>query len=181
MDVSITIEPRSDQINADDLIGGPQTYTITKVSKGAAEQPLDISLAETKRYYRPSKSMRRMLVAAWGKEANAWIGKRLTLYRDPEVTFGPDKVGGIKISHMSGLSRPLSVALTVKRGKRTPHTIEPLPADTPPASPELVVAECTDIEQLRAMYRTSSDEVKAQITTRVAELSAPALPEGGDA
>lgn len=182
MDVTSTIEPRSDQINADDLIGGPQTYTITKVARGGAEQPLDISLAETARFYRPSKSMRRILVAAWGKEASAWVGQRLTLYRDPSVRFGKEEVGGIKISHMSGLDRPLTVALTVTRGKRAPHTVQPLPDDAPPASSEPTaeqVAACADVEQLRAMYRaSSSDDRKTQITSRVAELSAPALPEG---
>ena len=67
MDLSDSIAPRSDQWNADDLIAGPVTVTIADAKPGAAEQPVDILLVETpKRAYRPSKSMRRVIVAAWG-------------------------------------------------------------------------------------------------------------------
>lgn len=169
MDVSTTIEPRSDQINADDLIGGPRTYTITKASKGTAEQPLDVALEETERFYRPSKSMRRMMVAAWGKESSAWVGQRLTLYRDPTVCFGKDEVGGIKISHMSGISRPLVVALTVTRGKRAPHTVQPL-TEAPTELGADLIATCTDEQQLRGWWAVSDAQTQTLITARVAEL-----------
>ena len=80
MDLTESIIPRSDQINADDLIAGPITVTITDAYPGGAEQPVDITLAETPgRAYRPSKSMRRVLVAAWGKQSSAYVGRRLTL------------------------------------------------------------------------------------------------------
>ena len=38
---------------------------------------------------------------AWGKEADAYAGRRLTLYRDPDVTFGRDKVGGINVGNVA--------------------------------------------------------------------------------
>ncbi len=176
MDLTQSIEPRSDQINADDLIAGPQTYTITGVSAGAAEQPIDIHLAETKRAYRPSKSMRRVLVAAWGSDGSLYAGRRLTLYRDPEVTFGRDKVGGIKISHLSHIERPITLALTVTRGKRANHTVDPLPDSAPTAPVEPTaddVAGCTDLAALRAMWQAAktNPERQAQIQERVAELS----------
>ena len=127
MDMTESIIPRSDQINADDLIAGPITVTITDAYPGGAEQPVDITLAETPgRAYRPSKSMRRVLVAAWGKQSSAYVGRRLTLYRNPDITFGGAKVGGIEISHMSHLDKPLTLALTRARGKRTPFTVQPL-------------------------------------------------------
>ena len=47
MDLTESIIPRSDQINADDLIAGPITVTITDAYPGGAEQPVDITLAET--------------------------------------------------------------------------------------------------------------------------------------
>ena len=127
MDLTESIIPRSDQINADDLIAGPITVTITDAYPGGAEQPVDITLAETPgRAYRPSKSMRRVLVAAWGKQSSAYVGRRLTLYRNPDITFGSAKVGGIEISHMSHIDKPLTLALTRARGKRTPFTVQPL-------------------------------------------------------
>ena len=63
MDISRTIEPKSDQINADDLIGGPRTVTITDITKGTPEQPVNVVTAEygPGRPYKPSKSMRREL------------------------------------------------------------------------------------------------------------------------
>lgn len=174
VDLGDTIAPNSDQLNADDLMAGPRTYTIADVSKGGDEQPVFIHLAELPgRTYRPSKSMRRVLVAAWGGKGTAYIGRRITLYRDPEVRFGGQKVGGIKISHLSDIGRRFEVSLTETRGKKAPHVVEPLP-DLAPEPTADDVAGCTDTDQLRAMYRAShSDERKAQITARVAELNAP--------
>jgi hypothetical protein len=131
MDLTATIAPRSDQLNADDLISGPVTVTITEVRAGSAEQPVDVIVAEFPgRAYRPSKSMRRVMVSAWGKDASAYAGHRLTLFRNPDITFGRDKVGGIEISHMSHLDKPLTVALTATRGKRKNFTVKPLPASS---------------------------------------------------
>lgn len=122
-----SIAPKSDQLNADDLMAGPVTVTIQEVAKGTAEQPVDVHLVEFPgRAYRPSKSMRRVMVLAWGPEASAYAGRRLTLYRNPEITFGKDKVGGIEISHLSHLDKPLTVALTATRGKRKSFTVQPL-------------------------------------------------------
>jgi hypothetical protein len=130
MDLTESIAPKSDQLNADDLISGPVTVTISEVAKGSDEQPVDVRLVEFPgRAYRPSKSMRRIMVSAWGKEASAYAGRRLTLYRNPEITFGRDKVGGIEISHLSDLDKPLTVALTATRGKRKSFTVKPLPAE----------------------------------------------------
>lgn len=135
MDMTASIEPRSDQINADDLISGPRTVTIESVSTGAAEQPFDFHLVETPgRAYRPSKSMRRVIVAAWGSDTAAYVGRRLTLYREPTIRFGKDEVGGIRIAAMSHITGPLKIALTVSRGKRDPFVVQPLP-DAPPTIP----------------------------------------------
>lgn len=131
MDMTESIIPRSDQINAEDLLTGPRTVTITAVNKGSLEQPVNIVTAEfgAGRPYKPSKSMRRILVSAWGAEASNYIGRRLTIYRDPDITFGRDKVGGIRISHLSNIDKRHEVALTVTRGKRSTFTVDPLPDD----------------------------------------------------
>jgi hypothetical protein len=155
-DMAASIVPRSDQINADDLITGPATVTITEVKRGAAEQPVDIITAEygTGRAYRPSKTMRRIIIAAWGTNSADYIGRRMTIYRDPEVTFGRDKVGGIKISHLSHIEKQLSIALTVTRGRRAPFTVEVLP-DTPPAIAEFEsqIAAATTFADLNAIAK----------------------------
>lgn len=140
MDISSTTAPRSDQQNYDDYITGPKTVTVSEVRQGSAEQPVEIHLVEFPgRPYKPSKSMRRVLVAAWGSEASQYTGRRLTLTGDPTVKFGGQVVGGIKIAALSHIDKPLNVSLTVTRGKRAPHTVQPLP-DAPTVDPSKVAA-----------------------------------------
>lgn len=136
VDMTASIVPRSDQLNAEDLLAGPRTVTITGVSRGAsAEQPVDIQLAEFDRPFKPCKTIRRVLVTAWGPDAAAYVGRRMTIYRDPAVRFGGMDVGGIRISHLSHIDKRMTVALTVTRGKRAPYVVEPLAMDEPPTPP----------------------------------------------
>ncbi|MEC4833257.1 PD-(D/E)XK nuclease-like domain-containing protein [Mycobacteroides chelonae] len=69
MDISETIVPKSDQLNAEDLLVGPKTVTIKGVSRGDADQPVKVALVEfgDGRPFKPCKSMRRVMVAAWGQ------------------------------------------------------------------------------------------------------------------
>ena len=75
MNLSETIIPKSDQLNADDLMAGALTVTITGVRRGSDEQPVDIDLAEYPgRAYRPSKSMSPAKVPAWApRPPAAWF------------------------------------------------------------------------------------------------------------
>lgn len=132
-DLSDTIVPKSDQLNADDLIAGPITVTINSLRRGnSRDQPLDLHI-EGQRPYKPCKSMRRVLIAVWGNDGREWIGRSMRLYRDPEVTFGGVIVGGIRISHMSHIAEPMTIVLTVSRGKRKAHRVDPL-EDAPATS-----------------------------------------------
>lgn len=185
MDLTESIAPKSDQLNADDLISGPRTFTIERVSKGSSEQPVNVVLLETPgRPYRPSKSMRRVLVSAWGKEADVYAGRRITLYRDEDVKFGGERVGGIKISHLSGIDRPVTLSLTVTRGKKAPHTVQPLPDNAPTAAVEPSADEIsaiTNLDELRALYPTvTSETVKGLIADRAAVLTAEAEKKRGE-
>ena len=127
MNLTESIAPKSDQLNADDLMSGPITVTIREVAKGTAEQPIDVHLVEYPgRAYRPSKSMRRVMVTAWGVEGETYAGHQLTLMRNPEITFGREKVGGIEIAAMSHIDKPLTVALTSTRGHRKNFTVQPI-------------------------------------------------------
>lgn len=138
MDMTESIAPKSDQLNAEDLRTGPRTFTIENVTKGSAEQPFNFHLAEIPgRPYRPSKSMRRIMVAAWGKDPLAYIGRKLTLYRNPEITFGKTKVGGIEISHMAGVENAKKIVLPVSKGRYQTFVIEPLTAPAVNAEPTI--------------------------------------------
>jgi hypothetical protein len=128
MDLSQNIVPKSDQLNAEDLLTGPLTVTVAEVRKGSAEQPVVIELVETPgRPFKPSKTVLRVLVKAWGKESSAYIGRRMTLFRDPTVKWAGAAIGGIRVSHLSHIERRFELALTETRGKRVVTTIEPLP------------------------------------------------------
>lgn len=136
LDISATTAPKSDQQNYDDYIAGPKTVTVTEVRAGTAEQPVEIHLHEFPgRPFKPSKTARRVLVAAWGPDASLYAGRRMTLYGDPTVKFGGATVGGIRISHLSHLDKPLTLSLTTTRGKRAPVTIQPLPDAAPATAP----------------------------------------------
>lgn len=155
MDLSSTIAPKSDQLNADDLIAGPRTFTVEKVTRGNAEQPVNIDLAESPgRPWKPSKSMRRVLVAAWGPDGDQYAGGYVTLYRNPDIKFGGDVVGGIEISHMTGIPKPLKLALTVARGKKRAHTVQPLTAP----EPTFTVPKLADADEYRAHWMKRRDE-----------------------
>ena len=133
MDVSETTAPKSDQQNFDDYLGGSKTVTVSGVKAGSTEQPVEIHLVEFPgRPFKPSKSMRRVLVAAWGADSSVYTGRQMTLFGDPAVKFGGQAVGGIRIAALSHLEKPLTVSLTVTRGKRAPFIVQPLaqPADT---------------------------------------------------
>jgi hypothetical protein len=128
LDMMKTIVPKSDQLNADDLLGISRTVTITGVrGNESAEQPISIHFeGDDGKPYKPCKSMRRVMVHIWGADANKYAGRSMTLYCDPEVQFGGMKVGGIRISHMSGIDKPQTMALTATRAKRKPFTVQPL-------------------------------------------------------
>lgn len=129
MDITDTIAPRSDQLNAEDLLTGPRTFTVERVTAGSVEQPVEIHMVGFPgRPFKPSKTVRRILVAAWGSDADAYTGRRMTLYRDPSIRFGKDEVGGIRVSHLSDIDKQIRLALTVTRGKRAPFVVDPLPS-----------------------------------------------------
>ncbi|WIC40269.1 hypothetical protein SEA_HOLLIDAY_74 [Gordonia phage Holliday] len=141
MDMTKTIEADSTQVNADDLTDEPRIVTITGVSKGNAEQPVNFELAEFPgRAYRPCKSMRRVIVAAWGPDATTYVGRRLAIYNDRRVQWGGQAVGGVRIKAMSHIEKRLTLPLTVTRGRRAPYVVEPLPVSFKPI-PESFVAK----------------------------------------
>lgn len=197
IDLTPTIAPKSDQLNADDLIAGPMTIRITNVSANPSspEQPVSISFdGDNGKPYKPCKSMRRVLVSAWGKDGTAYIGRSMTLYRDPRVTFGGIEVGGIRISHMSDIDRDMSMSLTASRTKRLPYVVKRL--DVKKAASEgrdwrawaseqsAKIAACktldaldaledeidVDLFKLRAVSEKAADAIEAKIAAKKSAL-----------
>lgn len=157
--MKVTIEKKTDQLNYEDMLGGvTRIVTIAEVRKGSKEQQYDIAIEGDDRYWRPPATVLKLLVAAWGDEAAAWVGRHAKLYGDPEVTFGREKVGGIRVSHLSHIDGPVSAMLSETRGKRKRHVAEPLPE-----------AELR-IHLLRAEYRVADPDRKKAIEAEVASL-----------
>lgn len=123
-----TIEAKSDQLNADDLIGGPRTVTVTKVNVNTSEdQPVWISFeGDNGKPFKPCKTVRRLLIQVWGDNAEHYPGRSMTLYLDPNVKYGGMAVGGIRVSHVSHIDEPRRFFLAETRGKKRQHTVEPL-------------------------------------------------------
>lgn len=177
MDISNTIAPKSDQLNADDLMAGPRTVTVVDVKRGNDDQqPVDIHLAEYEgRPFKPCKSMRRVLVQAWGADASAYVGRRMTIYRDASVKFGRDDVGGIRISDLSDIPETLTIPLTITRGRRAPFVVKQL-ADAPPTAEDwhTKIGASDSVEELRGWWQIATPDNRKRIEARVKQLAAKA-------
>ena len=176
MDITETLAPTSDQLDAVDLLGGPRIFTITDVVRNNGEQPLNIHLAEFPRVWRPSKGMRRVLAACWGADASQWSGRRVELFCDPDVIFGKEKVGGTRISRLSHIDGTKRVPLLVSRGKSSMYAVDPLP-DAPPARDWVAdIAQAATMGDLAALYGASpkTPDIVAAKDARKAELQTEA-------
>lgn len=185
MDITDALAPTSDQLDAVELVN-PRTFTIdtgSSLGQRDGKTVAEIRLTGFPRVWRPSKGMLDVLAACWGTDAKQWVGRRVTVYNDPEVMFGRDKVGGIRISHLSHIDKARVVTIRASgAGRKQSWRVEPLP-DVMPVQTEPTaadVAACTDLDALKGMWRTSGVERRAQITARVAELNAPAAPPEPD-
>lgn len=129
-DLRSTIIPRSDQLNSEQLLAGSMTIRVTDVRVGSSdEQPISVHYeGENGRPFKPCKTMRKVLIFAWGPDGREWIGRSMTLYNDPQVRFGGAEVGGIRISHMTDIERDVQVSLTATKGKKALHTIKRMEA-----------------------------------------------------
>ncbi len=177
-DMTQVIIPRSDQINADSLLAGPITITITSVDIKPGEQPVTIHYeGEDGKPWRPCKSMARCMVAAWGPDASKYTGRSLTLYCDPKVRWGGLEVGGIRISHMSHIEAPMTLALTVTRGNKKPFIVKPI--ERAASQPEALITE-DQATELELLCTEGGRDLTAEFKTRAgiekfAQLSASKL------
>jgi len=173
-DLTSTITPKSDQLNYDDFIGkGSITIKVTKVTKlESKDQPVTINYeGDNGKPYKPCLSMRRVLVSVWGTNADKYVGRMMTLYGDPSVKFGGVAVGGIRISHMSDLEKPFTIALAVTKAKRTPYTVYPIghvqaaPVPVDPTSAIAKINACQTLDELKAVYSglTKAEQAHADV------------------
>lgn len=195
MDLTKALAPKSDQLDAADLIGSPpQIFTIIEVAQNRSEladqQPVNIKLAEFPRVWRPSKGMLRVLADNWGKDVKEWIGRKVELYGDPEVYFGKEKRGGTRISRLSHISAPKTTLVNPRGGRNAYWSVKPLPDVAPPVPIDDTASRAAKAVEWFATKGLTRANLEAHVgkpidewsDSDLAELSAnPDAVTGGDA
>ena len=184
-----TIVPKADQLNADQLLNAELPITVSSVTLSASpDQPLSIHYdGENGRPFKPCKTMRKALIALWGEDGNAWIGRTMVLYCDPKVKWAGEEVGGIRIKALSHIDCDKILSLTETRGKKakvkimkfTPENnaayVTPLPA----FNKETCLKSLKDAAQkgtadLLAVWNTLTKEAKTAVKDDMPEIKTEA-------
>ena len=186
-DLSGTIVPKSEQLDADELLAGPRTIRITDVRViDSQDQPVSIFFeGDEGRPWKPSKTVRKILILGWGVDGRAWIGRYVTIFNEPTVKFGGMQVGGIRVSHMSHIERAIRVSLNATKGKKGEHIVQPLevPQESPAVTLDAVLSaihnatnkQTMEYAKQMAMALTNEEDVRVAqdaYKNRVAELKA---------
>jgi len=179
--MKITAEPRSDQINYEDFVGGSKVFTVAGVRNGTAEQKYDIGLEGEQRVWRPPLTVLRTLIACWGDDAEVWQGRQVELYGDPSIRFGKDAVGGIRIKALSHLDEPKTVTVTVARGKRQKITIQPLQQQADTDWQALIQQAGNNQDALRDLWHQAQQQGAPQHVFDTIQQAATAPQEGEQA
>tara|TARA_R100000750_G_C2332489_1_gene90690 strand:- start:637 stop:1230 length:594 start_codon:yes stop_codon:yes gene_type:complete len=176
IDLSETIEANSNQLNAIDLVASPRTITITGVKKGAADQPVSISFeGDNGKPWMPCLGMRRVLAKVWGLDGRKYIGQKVTLFNNPTVRWAGKEIGGIQVSHATGITKEISIPLTLSRGQFSTIKVKPIIAkpknalsDEQFVSINQMIVDAQNMAELSVVAKTISegyydDEGKAKL------------------
>lgn len=176
MDITEALAPTSDQLDAVELVN-PRTFTIdtgSRLGNRDGKTVAEIRLVGFNRVWRPSKGMLDVLARCWGTDGSKWAGRSVTLYNDPEVKFGNDKTGGVRISHLSHIDGPQSVPIRApgRGGRKIFWPVKPLedapaPQVTPPGPTPAQVAATNDVALLRqglVDFPHLTDAINARLT-----------------
>lgn len=161
-----TIVPKSDQLNSEQLLSGPMTVTVTAVDVVGGDQPVIVHYrGENGRPFKPCKSMRKVMIFAWGDNDDDWIGRSMTLFNDTEVKWAGEKVGGVRISHMSHIEKNIELSLTATRGKKSKFVIQVLreSRDTQQARASLETAAQNGMDALVSAWKATPGNIRAEI------------------
>ena len=180
-DIRHTIIAKSDQWNADDLLGQkPMDLRILGVEvRDSGEQMVSVYFAgrPNDRPWKPCKTMLRLLSAAWGPESEDWHDRWCRVYRDDAVTFGKDAVGGIRVSHVSHIAdASMRIAVNSTRGRKKMIEVGRLEAV------DLVMADLgMSAEQVNAWLASKDKPPIQKLAPHERDMLAGALPKNIEA
>lgn len=174
-DIARAIEPQSDRQNAEDYRLGPKVFTVAGTSDYRDEKgrpKVNVHLVEApERPFKPSATNLRLIAIGWGDDDTAWTGRRIRLALDPEVMFGREKVGGIRVAALSDIPQPYTAKLPVTRGKKAEFRVEILPTEQPPPIPAF-----DTLADAHAYYRERQQAGATPNELAAIQAAAPAAP-----
>lgn len=161
IDFSRTIIAKSDQLNAADLAGTRIIKITDAVMADAQDQPVVLFFdGDTKRPWKPCKTMRRLLAMAWGEQVDP-VGRYVEIYTEPTVTWAGAEVGGIRVTGLSHIEKDKTFVIRVGRNKVMKFTVRKLGGEAPagdakeePPKPEI------DAETLELIARAKNEAEK---------------------
>lgn len=178
-DIRTTLEAKSDQLNATDIMGFDLVIKVRSVSvSGSKEQPISVYFdGDNNRPWKPSKGMRRVLAAGWGFETDNWIGKSVKLHFDSSVKYAGKEVGGIRIKAMSDIDhRGMVVVETINRQQRLPVHVSFLDTFVQPYPAEQFTKALPKMQQLMQSGEMSLQQIVAKCQ-QTGQLSAEQLAQ----
>lgn len=189
-DLRSTIVPKGDQLNSEQLLAGPLVITVSDVRAGSGDdQPVSVFYAlDPQRPFKPCKTMRKLLIHAWGADGSKWIGRSLEVFNEPSIKFGGETVGGIRISRMSGINpKGIEVSLTATRGRKALHKVLPLKNSAELDEALVAIEAATNkagLERAKALAKaltgSDSESALAAYKRRVESLKEAAAPKPTD-
>lgn len=178
-DIRTTLEAKSDQLNATDIMGFDLVIRVRSVTVGGSkEQPISVYFeGDNNRPWKPSKGMRRVLAAGWGFETDNWIGKSVKLHFDSSVKYAGKEVGGIRIKAMSDIDqRGMVVVETINRQQRLPVHVSFLDTFVQPYPAEQFAKALPKMQQLMQSGEMSLQQIVAKCQ-QTGQLSADQLAQ----
>lgn len=127
-------------ITAAELVGKSPTLTIARVvleqvesmkvnddqGAGKMKDRIVVYFAESKsnRGWLLNRTNAECLKELWGRETDAWVGKKVTLHTQ-QVRVGPKVEPGIRVKGSPDLTEPRTFDLKLPRKKPVPYTLQP--------------------------------------------------------
>ena len=159
-DIAPTLVGDSNVLSKADLMDGPQTFTVARVDINLSDKkrPTTIHLVESPgKPFKPNLGMRKLIAKGWGKSSKEYVGRRLTLFHNPDVLWQGKREGGVEVCAMSHIETPFTIQVPVnaKQAKTVKVDVVPDSAPSHEVQPDwqaLIAEAGDDVAALRAMW-----------------------------